>query len=327
MVILEKRNFKLKILNDSANSIEIASRLILEGDSVAVMAETVYGLAVDASNKSAIKKLYSLKKRPKKNPLIIHVESINMALKFGKENNDFLILATTFWPGPLTIILPQKENCSISKLATAGLNSVALRMPKSEVFLRLIKKVGKPLAAPSANISGYISATDSRHVKECFSKKIKLILDSGRCEYGLESTIINLTKKPYIIERMGVISEEEILKKTKIITIEKNHKKMQIVSPGQLSKHYSPKKPLRLNAKSPKVDESFLAFGSNFENSKYCLNLSKKSNLKEAAYNLFYYLRKLDNLEKKKIAVFPIPMKGLGKTINERLRRASSNES
>ncbi len=318
-----KKDLKLRILNDSTNSINTASKLILNGDAVAVMAETVYGLAVDASNKSAIKNLYSLKKRPKNNPLIIHVESINMALEFGKGNEDFLILAGTFWPGPLTIILPQKKKSSISKEATAGLKSVALRMPKSKVFLRLIKKVGKPLAAPSANLSGYISATDSKHVQECFKNNIKLILDSGRCEYGLESTVINLTKKPYIIERMGVINKEEIFKKTKILTIEKNQKKKKIVSPGQLFKHYSPKKPLRLNAKYPKIGESFLAFGSTFADSKYCLNLSKKSNLKEAAYNLFYYLRKLDNLEKKKIAVSPIPMRGLGKTINERLRRAS----
>ncbi len=320
---MEEKDLKLRILNDSTNSINTASKLILNGDAVAVMAETVYGLAVDASNKLAIKNLYSLKKRPKNNPLIIHVESINMALEFGKENKDFLILAGTFWPGPLTIILPQKKNSSISKEATAGLKSVALRMPKSKVFLRLIKKVGKPLAAPSANLSGYISATDSKHVQECFKKNIKLILDSGRCEYGLESTVINLTKKPYIIERMGVINKEEIFKKTKIVTIEKNQKKKKIVSPGQLFKHYAPKKPLRLNAKYPKIDESFLAFGSNFVDSKYCLNLSNKSNLKEAAYNLFYYLRRLDNLEKKKIAVSPIPMRGLGKTINERLRRAS----
>ena len=194
-----KKDLKLRILNDSTNSINTASKLILNGDAVAVMAETVYGLAVDASNKSAIKNLYSLKKRPKNNPLIIHVESINMALEFGKGNEDFLILAGTFWPGPLTIILPQKKNSSISKEATAGLKSVALRMPKSKVFLRLIKKVGKPLAAPSANLSGYISATDSKHVQECFKNNIKLILDSGRCEYGLESTVINLTKKPYII--------------------------------------------------------------------------------------------------------------------------------
>ena len=320
---MKKKGLKLRILNDSTNSINTASKLILNGDAVAVMAETVYGLAVDASNKSAIKNLYSLKKRPKNNPLIIHVESINMALEVGKENEDFLILAGTFWPGPLTIILPQKKNSSISKEATAGLKSVALRMPKSKVFLRLIKKVGKPLAAPSANLSGYISATDSKHVQECFKNNIKLILDSGRCEYGLESTVVNLTKKPYIIERMGVINKEEIFKKTKIITIEKNQKKKKIVSPGQLFKHYAPKKPLRLNAKYPKIDESFLAFGSNFADSKYCLNLSKKSNLKEAAYNLFYYLRRLDNSEKKKIAVSPIPMRGLGKTINERLRRAS----
>tara|TARA_B100000989_G_scaffold98788_1_gene72076 strand:+ start:281 stop:1258 length:978 start_codon:yes stop_codon:yes gene_type:complete len=319
----KKKDLKLKILNDSINSINTASKLIKSGDAVAVITETVYGLAVDASNKTAIKKLYSLKKRPKNNPLIIHVESINMALKFGKENEDFLILASTFWPGPLTIILPKKKDSSISKEATAGLNSIALRMPKSKVFLKLIKKVGKPLAAPSANLSGYISATDSKHVKECFNNNIKLILDSGRCEYGLESTVINLTKKPYIIERMGVINKEEIFKKTKIFTIEKNLKKKQIVSPGQLSKHYAPKKPLRLNAKFPNIDESFLAFGKNFVDSKYCLNLSKKSNLKEAAYNLFYYLRKLDNLEKKKIAVSPIPMRGLGKTINERLKRAS----
>ena len=318
-----KKGCKLKILDDSINSINIASKLILEGEAVGVMAETVYGLAVDASNKSAIKKLYLLKKRPKKNPLIVHVDSIKMANKFGKRNRDFIMLATKFWPGPLTIILPKKENSSIAKEVTAGLESIALRMPKSEAFLKLIKQVGKPLAAPSANLSGYISATDSSHVKECFNEKVELILDSGRCEYGLESTVINLTKKPYVIERMGVINKEEIYKKTKMTIIEKNIFKGKIVSPGQSSKHYSPKKPIRINAKFPKTDESFLAFGSGFKTSKYCLNLSKKSNLKEAAHNLFYYLRRLDNLKKKKIAVSPIPMSGLGKTINERLKRAS----
>ena len=226
------------------------------------------------------------------------------------------------------MILQLKKSTDICKTVTSGLNSVALRVPNSKVCHKIIKKFNKPIAAPSANISGYVSSTDALHVKDSFGKSIKLIIDSGRSKFGLESTVINLTTKPYLIERMGVIDEKEILEKTKIRVFHKNDASFKtIVSPGQVKKHYSPNTPLRLNAKYPLTGEAFLAFGNNkFKPSKFSLNLSISGNLHEAAYNLFDFLRKLDKVKKKMIAVSPIPMIGIGKTINERLNRASNYE-
>ena len=318
----------MSVVKESKEVVERACELLKSGQMVAVMTETVYGMAVDATNKKAIERVYKLKKRPNNNPLIVHVSSLKMAKEFVNFNKDLDLLAQTFWPGPLTMILQLKKNTDICKTVTSGLNSVALRVPKSKIFLEIIKKFNKPIAAPSANISGYVSSTDALHVKDSFGKSIKLIIDSGRSKFGLESTVINLTSKPYLIERMGIVDEKEILKKTKIIVLHKDMTNYNtIVSPGQIKKHYSPNTPLRLNADYPLTDEAFLAFGYvKLKPSKFYLNLSNNSNLEEAAYNLFDFLRKLDKVKKKTIAVSPIPMIGIGKTINERLIRASNYE-
>ena len=318
----------MSIVKESKEVVKRACELLKSGQMVAVMTETVYGMAVDATNKEAIERVYKLKKRPNNNPLIVHVSSLKMAKEFVNFNKDLDLLAQTFWPGPLTMILQLKKNTGICKTVTSGLNSVALRVPNSKVFLKIIKKFNKPIAAPSANISGYVSSTDALHVKDSFGKSIKLIIDSGRSKFGLESTVINLTSKPYLIERMGIVDEKEIFEKTKISVLYKDITNYNaVVSPGQIKKHYSPNTPLRLNADYPLTDEAFLAVGDvKLKPSKFYLNLSKNSNLEEAAYNLFDFLRKLDKVKKKTLAVSPIPMIGIGKTINERLIRASNYE-
>ena len=318
----------MSIVKESNKVVELACELLESGQIVSVMTETVYGMAVDATNKKAIDRIYKLKKRPNNNPLIVHVSSLKMAKQFVKFNDDLDLLAKTFWPGPLTMILQLKKDTDICKSVTSGLDSIAIRIPKSKIFLEIIKKLNKPIAAPSANISGYISSTGASHVKDSFGKSIKMIIDSGRSKFGLESTIINLISKPYIIERVGVVDIKDIYKKTKIKVFQKNiNSNKTIVSPGQIKKHYSPNTPLRLNADYPLIDEAFLAFGDvKLEKSKFYLNLSRKSNLHEAAYNLFDFLRKLDKVKRKTIAVSPIPMIGIGKTINERLIRACNYE-
>ena len=313
---------------ESKNSIQLATNILKKGGIVSIMAETVYGLAVDSSNSNAIKTLFKLKKRPKYNPLIIHVNTIEMAENLSFFTNDAKKLADEFWPGPLTIILKKKNTKIISNNATAGLKTIAIRMPNSKVFLEIIKKLNRPLAAPSANESGYISSTNGFHVSDSFGDKVDLIIDSGKSKHGLESTIINLTSEPYKIERLGVISKNKIKKRTKFKIIEnKEINSKKIVSPGQLKKHYSPKTPIRLNAKKPLKDEAYLSFGKNdLAGSSPSLNLSPSANLEEAAFNLFDFLRKLDKLNKNRIAITSIPNKGIGKTINERLRRASHHE-
>ncbi len=318
----------MAIKKESKQIISLATSHLRQGKLVAVMTETVYGLAVDASNCSAIKALYKIKKRPAINPLIIHINSIEMAEKIAHFNEEAKTLASIFWPGPLTLILKKKKSANLSTIATSGLDTVGIRMPSSRVFLDLISSFGKPIAAPSANLSGYISSTRANHVEECFGKKIELIIDSKSSKFGLESTIINLSDKNFKIERIGVIDSEIIFKKAKIkIKSESKKSKTKIIAPGQLMKHYSPKTPIRLNAKKASQNEAFLVFGNKFpDSSNSCLNLSKKGNLDEAAFNLFDFLRKLDKLDKDCIAISAIPKTGLGKVINEKLKRANLNE-
>lgn len=313
---------------ESSKSIQLAVNILKKGGIVSVMAETVYGLAVDSSNSNAIKTLFKLKKRPKHNPLIIHVNTIEMAENISYFTNDAKKLADEFWPGPLTIILNKKNTKLISNNATADLKTIAIRMPNSKVFLEIIEKLNRPIAAPSANESGYITSTNGLHVRDSFGDKVDLIIDSGKSKHGLESTIINLTSEPYKIERLGVISKNEIKKHTQFkITENKTVNSKKIISPGQLKKHYSPKTPIRLNAKKPLKDEAYLSFGkNNIIVSSSSLNLSPNGNLEEAAFNLFDFLRKLDKLNKTRIAITSIPNRGIGKTINERLKRASHHE-
>lgn len=316
----------MSIQKENSRIIILGSDLIKAGKVISVMTETVYGLLGNAENNSTIKKIFNLKKRPEINPLIVHVSSISMAKKYAVFNNDAISLAKTFWPGPLTLVLEKTKKSTISPFAMSGLNTIALRIPDSKVFLEIIRKSKKPIAAPSANKSGYISSTKASHVMSSFGNKIELIIDSGQSKFGLESTILDLTRKPYKILRQGIYDKELINQKTKL-NVYNNKKRInmnQPSAPGLLKKHYSPKTPIRLNAKRPQKNEVFLGFGTNSKTD--CnFNLSKTANLHEAAYNLFDYLIKSDQLNKKRIAVAPIPNIGIGVVINERLTRAKGN--
>ena len=317
------------ILKESSYSINKAVKILNNDGIVALKTETVYGVACNANSIFSIESVYDLKKRPLSNPLIIHVNTLEMADKIAVFNDISKKIAKHFWPGPLTLILPRRKNRLIKDFALAGLETIALRIPNSPVFQRVLKKFNKPIAAPSANPSGYISSTNARHVSDSFGKKLELIIDSGKSHFGLESTILDLSKKKLSITRQGIITPDVIKKLVGInIEISGNLKKKQKpISPGQIKRHYAPNTPLKINVKNPKKGDALLSFGNN-HNYKFnpSLNLSKKGDLYEAAQNLFDYLRKLDKLKMKRIVVMPIPQRGIGKTINERLIRASTDE-
>ena len=315
------------LIKESTYAINKAAQILNKGGLVSVKAETVYGLACDPSNPEAILKLYNLKNRPSSNPLIIHVNSLDMLKDIAEINAISSSIINFFWPGPLTLILPRKKNKKVLDFAVAGLNTVAVRMPASEIFLKLINKFGKPVAAPSANQSGYISSTKASHVIESFGEDIELVIDSGQSEYGLESTIIDLSSEKILIKRLGVIDKKLLEKKIETkIYVQNEPQKNNPNSPGQSFKHYSPNTPIKLNVKNPGEDDAFLGFGSIKLNHKPFLNLSENGDLNEAAFNLFNFLRKLDKLKKTNISIYPIPKNGIGKVINERLSRAKVNE-
>ena len=317
-----------KILKESSYSINKAVKILNNDGIVALKTETVYGVACNANSIFSIESVYDLKKRPLSNPLIIHVNTLEMADKIAVFNDISKKIAKHFWPGPLTLILPRRKNRLIKDFALAGLETIALRIPNSPVFQRVLKKFNKPIAAPSANPSGYISSTNARHVSDSFGKKLELIIDSGKSHFGLESTILDLSKKKLSITRQGIITPDVIKKLVGInIEISGNLKKKQKpISPGQIKRHYAPNTPLKINVKNPKKGDALLSFGRNDYKFNPSLNLSKKGDLYEAAQNLFDYLRKLDKLKMKRIVVMPIPQRGIGKTINERLIRASTDE-
>ncbi|MAI84513.1 MAG: threonylcarbamoyl-AMP synthase [Rickettsiales bacterium] len=313
----------LSLQKESVLSIKSALEFLAKGQLISVATETVYGLVGDSSNSESINKIYKLKKRPTNNPLIIHVNSIEMAKKISHFNRDAVTLAKCFWPGPLTLILNVKKNKLVCSKAIANLRTIAVRMPQKKIFLEIIKRFNKPLAAPSANMSGYISPTKAEHVNDSFKNNLGVIIDSGKCKYGLESTIVNLAKKPYKIERIGIIDEHNIFSKTKL-NVKGFKKSKLLISPGQLKHHYSPNTPIELNVKIPVKDTAFLSFGLDYDSSiENSLNLSRKGSLSEAAFNLFDYMRRLDKLNLKKILVSPIPNKGIGIVINEKLKKAS----
>lgn len=310
------------VFTESEKVLDRAARILLEGRVISAMTETVYGLLGNAEDPRAIKEIYELKKRPNFNPLIVHVNSIEMAKGIACFTKDAEKLSNKLWPGPLTLILRKKKS-KICSAVTANLETIAIRFADSKIFSKIISRINKPIAAPSANKSGYASPTKSSHVEQYFRNKIDLIIDSGQSRYGLESTVINLTTSPYQILRLGIIEKNIIQDLLGKNIIEKTKQKNKISSPGQLLKHYSTKTPIRMNAKKKLKGEAFLGFGGKKNEKKINLNLSKNSDLNEAAYNLFDYLIKLDKLNKRKIAISPIPDIGLGKVINDKLKRAS----
>lgn len=312
------------VLKESKKTLNKAAKILLNGKIVCAMTETVYGLLGNAEDPKAIQKIYEIKQRPIQNPLIVHVNSIAMAKKIAVFTEDASKLASRFWPGPLTLILKKKKS-NICPAVTANLKTIAIRFADSKIFFDIITKIKKPIAAPSANKSGFVSATRTSHVKQYFKYKIDLIIDSGQSKFGVESTVINLSSSPYRILRPGIIQKEKIQKILNKRVYDHDFKNKKIISPGQFTKHYSTNTPIRMNAKKQLKGEAFLSFGENKSFGHDNLNLSSEGNLEEAAHNLFDYLIQLDKLNKITIAVSPIPNEGLGKVINDKLKRACTN--
>lgn len=283
--------------------------------------ETVYGLGGNALMSSAVKNIYSLKGRPADNPVIAHVMSLNDVAGDVIVNEAAKLLTDNFWPGPLTIVLARSHSCRICREASADTNTVALRSPKHPAARALLSAAGVPLAAPSANRSGKTSPTEARHVAESLGDEI-MILDGGACEVGIESTVIDLSGDTPTLLRHGSITADMIVEKTGIRVVE--NKNAPKHSPGMLAKHYAPNLPLRLNAVDVKPEEALLAFGPDVPTGATAvLNLSETGNMSEAAHNLFAFMRRLDNGNYSAIAVMPIPDNGIGRAINDRLRRAA----
>ena len=302
-------------------NIKKARNLLNKRECVAIPTETVYGIAGNAYSDSACKKIFKLKKRPTNNPLIIHYYNLKNLKGDCDLNGDFLKLYKRFCPGPITFILNQKKSSKISKIATNKKSSLAVRFPKHPMTRRLLKYLKFPIAAPSANISSRVSAVTSSDVKDDFGKKIKYVLEGGKSSVGVESTIIDLRKKPKILRLGGLEVKiiQKILKKKISIKINPSN----ISAPGQFRIHYSPGIPIRLNAKEIKKDEALLLIKKSKINKPNYYFLSKKGNLKEATKNLYTILRKIKKDNYRSIAVGKIPNKGFGKTINDRLMRAS----
>lgn len=318
----------MRILNVTLQSIKEASIVIQKGGLVAFPTETVYGLGADALNPLAVARIFEIKNRPKFDPIIVHISTLSdiewLCLKVDERAK---ILMERFWPGPLTLVLPKSQ--VVPDIVTAGLPTIAVRMPSHPVALELIKEAGTPIATPSANLFGHLSPTTAEHVREQIGSKIDLILDGGKCPVGVESTVISLNKKEAQLLRSGGLPLEDIEKVIGKVKIPKSISKRP-QSPGQLPSHYSPKTPLQLKTceivfkNGKKI--GFLAFTSPKETLPYKMVevLLPKGDLREAAANLFSCLHRLDKAGLDIIYAEPVPEVGLGRAIMDRLRRASS---
>ena len=299
-----------RIIRFSDDAIAEAARLVLAGEPVAVPTETVYGLAADATNPEAVARIYYAKGRPSFNPLIVHVSDLESAERIAQFGEWSRKLAEAHWPGPLTIVAPIREDAPIASLVTAGLTTVAVRVPAHRAIRALLEACGRPLAAPSANASGSISATRAEHVLKSLGGRIPLVVDDGPCTGGIESTIVAETGGRLRLLRRGPVEVPDAEALTG----------GQIEAPGQLASHYAPSKPLRLNAARAEAGEFLIGFGPVEGDS----SLSPAGDLVEAASRLFDELHKADESVKPRIAVAPVPATGLGAAINDRLKRAAA---
>lgn len=299
-----------------------AADLLLAGELVAFPTETVYGLGALASNSGAIARLYQTKGRPAFNPLIAHISDAEAAFRLGKPTQLAETLAAAFWPGPLTLVLEKKPDCPVSQLATAGLDSIALRVPANPLARQLLAQLGAPIVAPSANPSGQLSPSTADHVAAGLGGEVRLILDGGPCEKGLESTIIDARSDRPVILRPGPVTAEMLTALGQPSSPGQPISSGQPISPGQLASHYAPQKPLRLNAITAQQGEWLIGFG---RLAPACdVTLSESGDLTEAAARLFDLLHAADAADCQRIAIAPIPEDGLGAAINDRLRRAAS---
>ncbi|MDB9930633.1 L-threonylcarbamoyladenylate synthase [Candidatus Pelagibacter sp.] len=308
-------------MKSNQSNIKKAKKYLNKNYCIGVPTETVYGLAANAYKNLAVKKIFNLKKRPKNNPLIVHYHDIDSLKRDCFINDNFTKLYKKFSPGPITYILQLKKDSKISKYVTGNKKSLAVRFPKHVLFKNLLKQLEYPLAAPSANISTKVSSVKAKDVKEEFGNKIKYILDGGVCAIGIESTIINLTNKPTIL-RLGGLDISKI-RKTLGCKIDININPRKKITSGQSHLHYSPGIPLRMNILKPKNNEAFILIKKKKNKLNNYFYISTKNDLNEAAKNLYSCLRKIKNLGYKSIAVEKIPFRGIGKTINDRLERAS----
>ena len=307
-------------MKNNLSNIKKSKYYLDKNECIAIPTETVYGLAANAYSDTATAKVFKLKKRPKKNPLIVHYNSLKMLKQDCEINDLFNKLYKKFCPGPLTFVLKLKKNSKISKNVTNGKKTLAVRFPKKKITKKLLKKLDYPLAAPSANISSKISPVSKKDVIDEFGKKIKFILDGGNSEIGLESTIVSLINKPEILRLGGT----EIIKIKKILRFNIRYSSKKKNSfPGQQRVHYSPGIPIRLNAKKAKKDEAFILIKKRKFSDKNFFYLSKNKNLKYAAKNLYKTLRMIKKKKFNSIAIEKIPNKGFGEAINDRLLRAS----
>jgi len=308
-------------MKSNQSNIKKAKKYLNKNYCIGVPTETVYGLAGNAYSDIAVKKIFKLKKRPIKNPLIVHYLNINKLRKDCHVSDDFIKLYKKFCPGPITFILKLKTESKISKFVTNKQKSLAVRFPKHPILRKLLKDLTYPLAAPSANISSKLSSVQASDVIEEFGSKIQYVLDGGKCSIGLESTIINLLNKPTVLRFGGldVSKIKKILKKNILTRVNLKNK----IAPGQFRLHYSPGIPLRINAKKPKKNEAFVLVNKRRATLKSYYYLSKKNDLQQSAKNLYTLLRTIKKDGFKKIAVEKISNKGIGKAINDRLNRAS----
>ena len=320
---------KTRLLPASAEAAESAAKCLAEGGLVAFPTETVYGLGADARDGEAVARLYAAKGRPAFNPLIAHVPNLGVARRLAVFDAAAERLAEAFWPGPLTLVLPKREGCPVAELATAGLDTIALRVPDHPFARDLLLEFGEPIVAPSANRSGHVSPTTAQHVLADLGGRIDLIIDAGPTAMGVESTIVACLDQPALLRPGGLAREriEEALERPLALGADTTSDEAPL-APGMLASHYAPKARLRLNATDVRDDEALLAFGMQLAagagGARKIFNLSKRGDLIEAAANLFSHLRALDASGAKTIAVMPVPHDGLGEAINDRLQRAAA---
>jgi L-threonylcarbamoyladenylate synthase len=321
---------KTRILTAGGTAVAEAARCLAHGGLVAFPTETVYGLGADAGNAAAIARLYQAKGRPSFNPLIAHVGDLAAAERIGRFDATAIALAKAFWPGPLTLVLPKTGDCQVADLATAGLDTVAIRVPVHPLAREILRAFGGPVVAPSANLSGHVSPTSAAHVQSDLAGRIDLIVDGGAVEIGVESTIVGCFDVPMLLRPGGVPRGEieRVLGRTLAqLPEDADNDSGQPLAPGMLASHYAPRTKVRLDAARIEAGEALLAFGTNaipgVDAAAAVMNLSAQSDLAEAAANLFGYLRALDSRGARCIAVMPVPHHGLGEAINDRLRRAA----
>ena len=319
-----------QILPAGEAAVRSAARCLAEGGLVAFPTETVYGLGADATNPAAIARLYQAKGRPAFNPLIAHVGDLAAGMKIARFDETAIKLAEAFWPGPLTLVLPKTKDCAVADLATAGLETIAIRVPALAIARKILRAFGGPVVAPSANLSGHVSPTSAAHVQSDLMGRIDLIVDGGPVEVGVESTIVGCFHEPMLLRPGGLPRGEieRVLGRALTQPPEDAERgTAQPLAPGMLASHYAPRTPLRLDAARVEAGEALLAFGPNavpgVDAAAAVMNLSARGDLDEAAANLFGYLRALDASAARAIAVMPVPHRGLGEAINDRLRRAA----